>query len=78
MTLKWKNGPMRSEGVRFIVDQVFHDECWDKFFAVNNGKRALPQGADEQRWPAYELGPRCAGVGPALSMMCLAHPAYRC
>jgi hypothetical protein len=39
--LKWKNGPMRSEGVLLVVDQVFHDKCWDKFFAVYNGKRAL-------------------------------------
>ena len=40
---KWKNGPMRSEGVRLVVDQVFHDKCWDKFFAVYNEKRALPR-----------------------------------
>ena len=40
-TLKWKHGPMRSEGVRLVVDQVFHDECWDKFFAIYNGKRKL-------------------------------------
>jgi hypothetical protein len=58
ITLKWKNGPMRSEGVRFVFDQVFHDECWDKFFALCNGKRALPQGAEEQRWPTYDPGPR--------------------
>jgi hypothetical protein len=42
ITLKWKNGPMRSEGVRWVVDQVFHDKCWDKFFAMYDGKRALP------------------------------------
>ena len=51
ITLKWKNGPMRSEGVRLVVDQVFHDECWDKFFAVYNRKPTLPRGAEEQRWP---------------------------
>lgn len=37
LTLKWKNGSMRLEGARLIVDQVFHDECWDKFFAVYKG-----------------------------------------
>ena len=26
--LKWKNGPMPSEGVCLVVDQVFHDRCW--------------------------------------------------
>ena len=48
---KWKNGPMRSEGVRLVVDQVFHDKCWDKFFAVYNGKRTLSRGVQEQWWP---------------------------
>ena len=32
ITLKWKNGPMPSEGVCLVVDQVFHDKCWAKFF----------------------------------------------
>ena len=31
--LKWKNGPMLSEGVCLVVDQVFHDRCWAKFWA---------------------------------------------
>jgi hypothetical protein len=31
--LKWKNGPMPSEGVCLVVDQVFHDRCWAKFWA---------------------------------------------
>jgi hypothetical protein len=39
ITLKWKNGLTPSEGVRLVVDQVFHDECWDKFFAVYHGKQ---------------------------------------
>jgi hypothetical protein len=26
ITLKWKNGPMPSEGVCLVVDQVFHDK----------------------------------------------------
>jgi hypothetical protein len=43
ITLKWKKGPMRSEGVLLVFDQVFHDKCWDKFFAVYNEKRALPR-----------------------------------
>ena len=41
ITLKWKNGPMPSEGVCLVVDQVFHDKCWAKFLADSNGKRAL-------------------------------------
>jgi hypothetical protein len=39
ITLKWKKGLVRSEGVRLVVDQVFHDKCWDKFFAVYDRKR---------------------------------------
>jgi hypothetical protein len=31
--LKWKNGPMPSEGMCLVVDQVFHDRCWAKFWA---------------------------------------------
>jgi len=31
--LKWKNGPMPSEGMCLVVDQVFHDRCWTKFWA---------------------------------------------
>jgi hypothetical protein len=33
ITLKWKNGPMPSEDVRWVFDQVFHDKCWDEFLA---------------------------------------------
>jgi hypothetical protein len=44
-TLKWRNGPMRSESVCLVFDQVFHDKCWDKFFAVCNGKPAFPPGS---------------------------------
>ena len=53
--LKWKNGLMRSEGVCLVVDQLFHDKCWDKFFAVYNGKRMLPRGAGGQRWPGPDV-----------------------
>ena len=42
ITLKWKNGPMPSEAVCLVFDQVFHDKCWDKFRADHIGKRALP------------------------------------
>jgi hypothetical protein len=35
-----KNGPMPSEGVSLVVDQVFHDKCWDKLWANYNEKRA--------------------------------------
>jgi hypothetical protein len=40
-TLKWKNGPMPSEGECLVVDQVLHDICWAMFLADSNGKRAL-------------------------------------
>ena len=42
ITLKWKKGPMASEAVCLVFDQVFHDKCWDKFRANHIGKRALP------------------------------------
>jgi hypothetical protein len=44
ITLKLKNGLMRSEGVCLVVDQLFHDKCWDRFFAAYNGKQTLPRG----------------------------------
>jgi hypothetical protein len=56
ITLKWKNGPIPSEDVRWVLDQVFHDKCWDEFFAVYNGKRARPGGAEGQRWPGPDVG----------------------
>jgi hypothetical protein len=31
--LKWKNGLIPSEGVCLVADQVFHDNCWDKYWA---------------------------------------------
>jgi hypothetical protein len=40
ITLKWKTGPMPSEGVCLVVDQV-RDKCWAKFLTDSNGKRAL-------------------------------------
>jgi hypothetical protein len=45
ITLKWENGPICTEGVHVVLDQAFHDKCWDKFFAAHSGKRALPPGA---------------------------------
>jgi hypothetical protein len=41
ITLKWKSGPMPSEGVCLVVEQVFHDKCWAKFLADSNRKRAV-------------------------------------
>jgi hypothetical protein len=40
ITLKWKNGPMPSEGVCLVFDQVFHDKCWDKLWTNYNEKRS--------------------------------------
>ena len=41
--LKWKNGFIPPEGVCLVVDQVFHDECWDKYWAKYDTKRTLPE-----------------------------------
>jgi hypothetical protein len=41
ITLKWNNGPVPSEGVCLVVDQVFHDGCWAKFWADYNWKQAV-------------------------------------
>jgi hypothetical protein len=40
--LKWQKGFIPSEGVRLVADQVFHDECWDKYWAKYDTKRILP------------------------------------
>jgi hypothetical protein len=53
--LKWKNGLIPPEDVRLVVDQVFHDKCWDKFFALYNGKRTARRGAEGQRWPRPDV-----------------------
>jgi hypothetical protein len=37
ITLKWKYGLIPSEGVCLVVDQFFHDKCWDKYSANYNG-----------------------------------------
>jgi len=29
--------------VRLVADQVFHDECWDKYWAKYDTKRVLPE-----------------------------------
>ena len=42
ITLKWKNGPVRSEGVCLVVDQVFHDKCWEKLRKDNDGPARMP------------------------------------
>ena len=42
ITLKWKNGLKPADGARLVVDQVFHDKCWDKFFADYSGPNAPP------------------------------------
>ena len=74
ITLKWKSGPMPSEGVCLVVDQVFHDKCWAKFLADSNGKRA-PVGARCGAGTAWEplVGPFCgSGVrahGPPLNLI---------
>jgi hypothetical protein len=41
--LKWKNGFIPPEGVRLVADQVFHDECWDEYWAKYDRKRTLPE-----------------------------------
>ena len=40
--LKWNKGLIPPEGVCLIADQVFHDECWDKYWAKYDRKRTLP------------------------------------
>ena len=55
ITLKWKNGPKPSEGVCLVVDQVFHDKCWDKLWANYNEKRVLSRGAEGQRRPGPDV-----------------------
>lgn len=50
LMLKWKNGPIPSEGVCLVADQVFHERCWDKYRANHNGSGAA-LGAERQ-WQA--------------------------
>ena len=40
--LNWKDGLIPPEGVRLVADQVFHDECWEKYWGTYDVKRALP------------------------------------
>jgi len=35
--LKWKKGLIPPEGACLVADQVFHDECWDKYWATFEG-----------------------------------------
>jgi hypothetical protein len=59
ITLKWKNRLVPSDGVRLVVDQVFHDKCWDTFWAKYSGKRPLPQGAQAQTVGAPDRSRSC-------------------
>jgi hypothetical protein len=31
--LKWKEGLIPPEGACLVADQIFHDECWNKYWA---------------------------------------------
>jgi hypothetical protein len=37
-----EGGLIPPEGVRLVADQVFHDECWDKYWAKYDRKLTLP------------------------------------
>jgi hypothetical protein len=41
--LKWKKELIPPEGVRLVADQVFHDECWDKYWPNYDSKQTLPE-----------------------------------
>jgi hypothetical protein len=41
--LEWKNGLIPPEGVCLVVDQVFHDKCWDEYRVKYHRKGALPE-----------------------------------
>ena len=62
--LKWRNGLTPSDGARQVVDQVFHDKCWDTFWAKYNGRRALPRGAEEQRRQASDVAVSGGAIVP--------------
>jgi hypothetical protein len=41
--LKWKKGLIPPEGACLVADQVFHDECWDKYWTKYD--RTLPEAS---------------------------------
>jgi hypothetical protein len=41
--LEWKKGLIPPEGARRVADQVFYDECWDKYWAKYDRKGTLPE-----------------------------------
>ncbi len=45
--LNWKKGLIPTAGVCLVADQVFHDECWDKYWAKYDRKRTLPEALAE-------------------------------
>ena len=47
--LEWKNGLIPPEGVCLVVDQVFHDKCWDEYRVKYHAKRQLPEVAGVPR-----------------------------
>jgi hypothetical protein len=63
ITLKW---PMPSEGVCL----VFHDKCWDKFWADYNAKLAIVS-ADVALEPRRSLGGPVSGSGVQRSVRAL-------
>ncbi len=45
--LNWKEKLIPREGARLVVDQVFHDECWDRYWGKYDRKRTLPDALVE-------------------------------
>jgi hypothetical protein len=79
ITLKWKNGPMPSEAVCLVFDQVFHDKCWDKFRADHTGKRALPPAWARCPPPSKPVGPdKGAALPPPTRRLLLSPKAAHC
>jgi hypothetical protein len=83
ITLKWKNGPMPSEAVCLVFDQVFHDKCWDKFRADHTGKRALPPAwalcPSSLKAPSGRIkGRRCSNAPPTRRLSLSPKAAHCC
>jgi len=59
IALKWKNGLIPSEGVCLVVDQVFHDKCWDKYSAKYNGSERSQARKDDggRAWVIDQVDP---------------------
>jgi hypothetical protein len=49
MRLKWKKGLILPQGVCLVADQVFHDECWDKYRAKDCRKRTRGRAMQNRR-----------------------------